>query len=100
MIQVYCTFTRVCSVSNVRSIILKWIEKIFTDEKLIFAQEVIEEQRMIKDDEEIKCIKRAAEITDYAFSHITQFVKPGLSEREIALELEFFMKKEGAFGLS
>lgn len=78
----------------------KELEKIFTAKQLVFAQEVIETHRMIKDNEEIHQIKRAAEITDYAFSHITQFVKSGLTEREIALELEFFMKKEGASNLS
>ena len=35
-----------------------------------------------------------------AFEHILPFIKPGITEREIALELEFFMKKQGASALS
>lgn len=45
---------------------------------------------------EISNIIKAQEITDKAFSHILGFMKKGKTEREIAIELEFFMKKNGA----
>lgn len=56
--------------------------------------------RSIKDENEIHCIRRAAEIADQAFSHIVTFMKAGMSELEVALELEFYMRKSGASGLS
>lgn len=58
------------------------------------------EQRMIKSDEEIAKIEAAQKITDDAFAHIIKFIKPGMTEREVALEIEFFMKKQGADGLA
>lgn len=52
--------------------------------------------RMIKELWEIEKIAKAEEIGDKAFSHILSFIKEGVSERDIAAELEYFMKKQGA----
>jgi Xaa-Pro aminopeptidase len=57
---------------------------------------VIESLRLVKDAEEIANIKKAAQIADKAFDHILDKIKPGISEREVALELEFFMRSQGA----
>lgn len=59
---------------------------------------LVEELRMIKDDQEISIIRRAMEIGDQTFAHILNYVKPGVSEKELALELEFFMRRQGAAG--
>ncbi|AYD40604.1 aminopeptidase P family protein [Clostridium fermenticellae] len=61
---------------------------------------IIEKIRTIKDNDELKLIRKAAEIADSAFDHIVKFIKPGMTEREIGIELEFYMKKLGAKGLS
>ena len=63
-------------------------------------QKTINEQRRIKSDDEIKKISEAEKIGDEAFSYILDKIKVGKTEREIALELEFFMKKQGASSLS
>ncbi|CDF58221.1 M24 family metallopeptidase [Thermobrachium celere] len=68
--------------------------------EIVKLEQTIEKIRMIKDDEEIKLIETAASIADKAFEHILKFIKPGISEREVALEIEFFMKKMGASALS
>ena len=60
----------------------------------------LSEYRKVKSDEECKNIRRAEKIGDMAFEYILHFIKPGITEREIALELEFFMKKQGASALS
>lgn len=52
--------------------------------------------RMMKDESEIASIKKAVEIADNAFSQILSFIKPGMSEQEVALELEYYMRKLGA----
>lgn len=67
---------------------------------ILFGQKEIEDLRVIKSKDEIDKIKKAAVIADKGFSHMLNFIKAGMTEREIALELEFFMKKEGASGLS
>lgn len=57
--------------------------------------DLIEGLRVIKGPEEIEKIKKAVEITDAAFAHILGIIKPGVTEREIALELEFYQKRMG-----
>ncbi|AAK80054.1 Xaa-Pro aminopeptidase [Clostridium acetobutylicum] len=61
---------------------------------------MVEELRMIKDENEVDTIKKAAAIADKAFSHMLKFIKKGMTEREVGLELEFTMKKLGAKDLS
>lgn len=61
---------------------------------------IIENIRLVKDEEEVKVIRKAAEIADKAFAHMLKFIKSGMTEREIGLELEFTMKKLGATDLS
>ena len=53
------------------------------------------EMRSIKSPEEIEKIKRAQQITDLAFSHILTMMHPTMTETEVALELSYFMQKNG-----
>ena len=52
--------------------------------------------RAIKDQEEIIFLKKAVALADQAFEHILSYIKPGIKEKDIALELEFFLRKNGA----
>lgn len=61
---------------------------------------MVEKIRILKDESELKLIRKAAEIADKAFEHMVKFIKAGMTEREIGLELEFYMKKLGATDLS
>lgn len=62
--------------------------------------QLVEGLRLQKTDDEIEAIRKSASITDAAFNHILTFVKVGMVEKEVALELEMFMKKQGASALS
>ena len=73
-------------------------DKISAD--FIEMNDMVEKIRMIKDEEEIELIAHAASIGDAAFKHILGFIKAGMTEIEVAIELEFFMKKQGASKLS
>lgn len=64
--------------------------------ELIPLSGLIEKIRLIKTEQEINIIKVACEIADNAFSHILEFIKPGVTELEVSNELEFFMRKQGA----
>jgi Xaa-Pro aminopeptidase len=66
------------------------------DAELIPVSGVIEKLRLIKSESEIKILKEAAEIADAAFKHILDFIRPGVKEIDVANELEFFMRKNGA----
>jgi Xaa-Pro aminopeptidase len=57
---------------------------------------VVEKLRMIKTEEEIQIIKTAAEIADTSFTHILDYIRPGITEIDVANELEFSMRKIGA----
>jgi Xaa-Pro aminopeptidase len=52
--------------------------------------------RMIKDREEITKIKKACTLGDQAFKHIQNHIREGMTEKEVAFELEHFIRKNGA----
>lgn len=56
--------------------------------------------RRCKKEYEKQRIIAAQRIAEAAFDHILTFIKPGVSEKEIRLELEYFMLKNGADDLS
>ncbi len=58
------------------------------------------EQRQIKSQKEIEFIEKAQSITDKAFLNILNFIKIGKTEKEIAIELEYFIAKNGGEGIS
>jgi len=56
--------------------------------------------RAVKDEDELVCIKKAQEIAEAAFENVLSFIKPGVTEREIALELDRQMLERGAEAMS
>lgn len=56
--------------------------------------------RMIKTAEEIDNIAKAEAIGDEAFEYILSILKPGMTEKEVAMELEMYMRSNGADALS
>lgn len=52
--------------------------------------------RQIKTDFEIECIIKAQRIAEKAFLDVLNFIKIGVTERDIAAELEYRMKKYGS----
>jgi Xaa-Pro aminopeptidase len=61
---------------------------------------LITDMRKIKDEEEITKIELAQEIAEDAFHRILKFIKIGMSERQIALELDNLMLESGSEGVS
>ncbi len=53
---------------------------------------------MIKTEDEIKKLRKAAIIADNCFEHICGFIKPGMTEKMIAAEMDDFFVKNGASG--
>lgn len=52
--------------------------------------------RQVKTADEIARIRAACHIADSAARHIRRFIQPGMRERDVAAELEWFMKQQGA----
>lgn len=67
---------------------------------LVETEKLIENQRIVKDEEEIENTKKACEITDKAFEYIIRNIKKGMTEKDVAFEIERFMIKNGADGLA
>lgn len=67
---------------------------------LIPVSGLIESLREVKEEPEIETIKKAIKITEYAFEEILNFIKPGVSEIEVANRLDFLMREKGATGVS
>lgn len=64
------------------------------------VNDLICRQRMVKDEGELALIRQAQELTDRSFDYICGFIRPGMSEKEIALELEFYSRRIGSEGPS
>lgn len=60
---------------------------------LVETEKMIERQRMIKDEDEVHNIQKACEITDNCFSYILTYIKPGMTEKQIADEIEEYYKQ-------
>ncbi len=58
----------------------------------------IEALRRIKSEKELENIKKAQTLTDNTFSYILDRISEGKTEKEIALEMEFYMRKNGSEG--
>ena len=76
------------------------LKEIDSKKKYFLLSDEINGFRKIKDAEEIDTIKKAIRITDEAFNKIIKFIKPGMKEREVAAELEYYLRKLGGEGPS
>ncbi|EAG2965084.1 peptidase M24 family protein, partial [Listeria monocytogenes] len=61
---------------------------------------MIEALREVKDEEEIALIQQACHIADQGFEHILKMIRPGMTEIEVANQLDFFMRSLGATSVS
>ena len=60
----------------------------------------ISKLRIVKTQEEIDAMIKAQRIAEAAFENVLNFIKPGVTEREIGLCLDYYMLKNGAEALS
>src|ERR1041385_3902929 len=68
-------------------------EKLTNGFQLAPTKRIVDDLRMVKDDEEIAAIESACRLTDRGFEYALTLLKPGAIERDIALELEWFFRK-------
>ena len=60
---------------------------------LVETEHIIEKQRMIKDEEEISNLQKACEITDNCFNYLLTYIRPGMTEKQIADEIDEYYKR-------
>lgn len=68
--------------------------------ELIPLNNVMEDLRISKTNEEVEILKEACDIADKAFDFILTVIEPGMTEREVAIKLENHMVELGAEGAS
>ena len=78
----------------------KNIMQLYRINELVETEGIIEKQRRIKDEDEIKNIEKACEITDKCFEFLKSYIKIGMTEREVAYKIQDFFIKNGAEGVS
>lgn len=62
--------------------------------------QTVELLRQVKTPEELALMQKAQDITDRAFAHILNVLTPTMTELDVAAELEYIMRKNGASGLA
>ncbi|WP_031514895.1 M24 family metallopeptidase [Desulfofalx alkaliphila] len=64
--------------------------------ELIPVKGITEGIRMVKDQEELRLLEHAVALADRAWAEVLPHVKPGITEKQFALELEIIMRRLGA----
>lgn len=68
--------------------------------ELVPTKDLVGGLRWIKDDEELGMIQKAQDLTDEGFAHIIEGLREGMTERDLALELDWAMLRAGADGVA
>ena len=71
-----------------------WTKEV--EAQFVPASSLLTDLRMVKDADELAAMKEAQRITDEALLEILNFIKPGLTESEIAARLTYIMARKGA----
>jgi Xaa-Pro aminopeptidase len=66
------------------------------DVEWVATKDIVEDLRLVKDSSEIALMRRAARIADEGFEFLCKTLRPGMTEREAAWELEAYMRTHGA----
>jgi Xaa-Pro aminopeptidase len=72
------------------------IDKSLPDTELVPTQRLVEPLRVTKDEDELRIMRRAIEISDQAFNMVSRSITPGMSEKQVAWQIEKTMRDLGA----
>ncbi|MCX6999834.1 MAG: Xaa-Pro peptidase family protein [Candidatus Sumerlaeota bacterium] len=77
-----------------------WLSEAVRPARLVDACKILTSARMLKDEKELRLIRRAAAITDRCVEMILKELKPGVTEHELAVKIRRFFEDGGAEGES
>jgi Xaa-Pro aminopeptidase len=72
------------------------LKKLFPGVKFLPKADVVDEIASVKDESEIRSIKKAVEITDRTFAEILPMIRPGVREADLAAEISYLQRRHGA----
>ncbi len=70
--------------------------KAFAPVELVPAPDLVMPLRMVKTPDEVGRIRKACRLTDACLEHVTRMIQVGVTEYDIALEIEFYFRRNGA----
>ena len=76
-----------------------WTEKMPAS-SLVPTKGLVEGLRMFKSADELAAIREAVRIADGAYDHLKRTIRPGMTEKQIAWDLEVWMRTHGAEGIA
>ncbi len=76
------------------------LTQVIPQDRLVIQTGLVEGIRARKMPEEIDRISRAAAINDRAWVRLIPSIRPGASENDLAAELEYLLRREGADGMA
>ena len=75
------------------------LQKLFPGVNLVDCSAIIKKQRAVKSSLEIEQIQHVSDMMDKVFASVPEFLRPGMTEVELAGQLEARLRKEGHQGL-
>jgi Xaa-Pro aminopeptidase len=72
------------------------LKKKFRDPPITFASEILEKERIVKSEFEIASIGKASEIAGIGFEAAAEYAKPGVTEADVAAEVERVCRTAGS----
>ena len=72
----------------------------YSAQRFVDIGDTIDVLRQIKTPDEIEMMQKAQNITDAAFAHVLKIISPNMTEQDVAVELEYAMRKGGACGFA
>lgn len=109
--DIYTELAKIAEDNNIKSIGFEAMYIVFSDydlikkalknvEKFVPINEELDDIRRVKEKEELELIRQAETIGDKAFSHVLTVIKTGMTELEVAAQIELALKVNGAEKLS
>ena len=68
--------------------------------KVKVQSSIVSELRMVKEEKELELMRKAGELTTLGMKVAYETVRPGLTEIEVAAEIEYAMRKRGGWGVA
>lgn len=70
-------------------------EEMLPNTSFVLSSEILAPMRMVKDADEIAAMEKAGEVTDEVYGEVVEFMKPGMTEFDIAHEIDYRFAKKG-----
>jgi len=79
--------------------LIEAVKALSSQPQLVSAQDLVEQIRAIKEAKELELIAEAAKLADQALEHISNYMRPGMKEKEVSWEIDKFLRENGSESL-